>query len=291
MTEWDDYRLFLRVMKARSLAAAATLTRLDKSTLSRRLVRLEGELKTPLFVRTRDGLLPTAAALQLAEKLAPVEAILSGVDRSSLTPADRLSGVVRLAVTEALAPFVVETCVLPLSERHPDIVLEVLSGNRALDLMKNEAELALRVVEPTQASLRRVKLGDIAVGIFASPAYLNRRGRPATTRALSGHDVLLPSGELSMLPEARWLQARPRTRVTLQSNSLPALVQAAVLGRGLVAISDPWGRREERLERVMSVPGIPRRPFWLVLRPDRADEPAVRAVAETISARLRAALA
>jgi DNA-binding transcriptional LysR family regulator len=95
--------------------------------------------------------------------------------------------------------------------------------------------------------------------------------------------VLVPSGELDALPEARFLRERSGVRIALRSSSLPALVEAAVRGHGLVPITRSWGTVIGSLEHVFEIKSIPARPTWLVMHPDVALRPAVRFVADRIA--------
>src|SRR5262249_6642321 len=103
-----------------------------------------------------------------------------------------------------------------------------------------------------------------------------------TVAQLAGHDVLLPSGELEGLPEARWLRERPNVRVTLRSSSVPALIAAAVQGHGILALTRSWGESVTGLDHLFELTMIAARPVWLVLHPDVAKQPAVRVVADRI---------
>ncbi len=108
----------------------------------------------------------------------------------------------------------------------PQLSIELSSSNQPVDLLRGEADLAVRVSPLRHASLRVRCVARLKIGLFAAPADVARRGRPTTPAALRGHDVLLPGGKLGGLPEARWLAAQPSVRVVFRSNSVPALLSA-----------------------------------------------------------------
>jgi DNA-binding transcriptional LysR family regulator len=122
------------------------------------------------------------------------------------------------------------------------------------------------------------------IGLFASPSYVERRGRPLSPAALRGHDILLPAYELARLPEALWLGAQPGVRVAFRSNSLPALMSAAASGLGIVPIAAGWGDLDPRLMRVQLLNDVPTRTIWVVTPPATSTRTAVRVVADHIAA-------
>jgi DNA-binding transcriptional LysR family regulator len=144
--------------------------------------------------------------------------------------------------------------------------------------------MALRLSPLREASLRARKVARVGIGLFASPAYLAARGHPRTADALRGHDVILPSGELSRMPEARWLAERPGVRVAFRTSSMPALVAAAVAGVGLAPMGLAWGDGEPGVARALVLDEVPERTIWLVTPAEGATSPAARVVADRIVA-------
>ncbi len=280
---WEHLQTLLAVAKGGTLAAAGVSLGLDRSTVSRRLSALEDELGTPLFARTRDGLVLTPAgerARLTVEQMAESARGLSRLGGDDGGP----EGVVRVAVTEALAPYLVEQGLLEVTRQAPRVQVELLAGNRRLDLERDEADLAVRLDPLTGANLKARCLARMPMGLFAAPAYLRTRGVPTSAANLAGHDVLLPSAELARLPEARWLAAQKKVRVALRSNSPLALLAAAKAGHGLVALTLPWGEREPGLERVLVLTRIPERAVWLVTTAAASKRPAVSLVADHLAA-------
>jgi DNA-binding transcriptional LysR family regulator len=226
----------------------------------------------------------TAAAARVrpfAEKMAAEAAAL---ERAALSDGKDATGRVRVATTEAMAMVLVEHGLLALPERHPRLMVELAAGNQPVDMLRGEADLALRVSPLRHDSLRVRCVARLKVALFAAPAYLERRGRPRTPERLRGHDVLVPAGELVQLPEARWLAERPGVNIVFRSNSVPALRSAAVAGLGIVPLTAPWGDLEGRLERLQYLDKVPQRAFWLVTPPAAETRAAVRIVAERIVA-------
>jgi len=151
-------------------------------------------------------------------------------------------------------------------------------------------------VDPTPVAQTRTRsspgpgsrIARFGISLFAAPSYLRDRGLPRTPVQLAGHDLLLPSGELARLPEAVWMQQRAGARVVFRSSSMAALVEAAVRGHGICAVTRAWGEGVSELAHVMEIESLKPRPVWLVLAPDVGKRPAVRIVADRIGEAFRA---
>ena len=288
---WDDVRLLLTLLRAPTTERAAALLDVDRSTISRRLALLEHELGASLFVRTRDGLRPTPAALRLRPAAEAMELAARNLASAATEGDDRVTGTVRVATTEAFAQLLVTEGLLALGDQHPDLAIEILGGNRPLDLARGEADIALRLAAVREASLRVRCVARSGIGLFASPAYLHARGPVHGRAQLQAHDLLLPTGELARLPESRYLASRKGARVVFRSNSMAALIAAAVAGRGLVPLVVSWGQNLAGLEQALVLDEIPRRAIWLVTRAGQAERGAVRVVSDRIASILAGTLA
>jgi len=284
MLQWDDIRVLLALLRAKNLSEAGARLGCDRTTMGRRLGVLENALGVRLFARTREGLRPTAAAERLRAHAEAMEADATALTHAASATDPRAAGVVRVATTEALGVFLVTQGLLGLREQHPDVVVEILGGNRPVDLARGEADLALRLSKVTEASLKVRCVARMGIGLFASPSYLRARGLPRTTAALRGHDIVLPGAELAALPEAKWLASRPGVRVTFRSSSMAALAAAAAAGEGIVALTLPWGDGDAGLERLMTISDLPKRALWLVSSAEAASRPSVRVVADRVAA-------
>jgi DNA-binding transcriptional LysR family regulator len=280
---WDDLRVLLSLIRAANLQEAAAQLGVDRSTISRRITALEQILGATLFTRTREGMRPTATAQRLRAHAETVEAGVIALRNAAAVGDAEPAGHIRIATTEAMATYVVEQGLLGVTEQYPDVSIELLAGNKPVDVERGEADLALRLSPIRQASLRVRCLARVGIGLFASPGYLQSRGI-SRSRALDGHDLLLPTGELARLPESRWLASRRNVRIALRSNSMPALVAAAVAGRGIVALGLGWGDRVPGLERMLVLDQIPPRAIWLVTRTSDGKRPLIRLLADRIAA-------
>ncbi len=279
MPDWNDLRYFLAVAREGSLAAAARALRVDATTVGRRLGVLEEELATRLFDRTPGGLVLTASGRNIRGTVEEMEASVHAVERKAGGDDTRLEGVVRVTLTEAFAVSTLLPRFGAFRERHPGIEVQFLTDYGALDLARREADLAVRLTRPKEETLVARKVGEIAITLYASEAYLARRGIPDPTAAFAGHDVLGYADAAGNWPEARWLAASaPSARVVARFNSLLSVAAATQAGMGLGLMPCMMGDSVPGLRRVL--PPVPtlRRDIWLVVHRDMQQNARVRAV-------------
>jgi DNA-binding transcriptional LysR family regulator len=281
--QWDDLRVLLALIRAANLHEAAAQLAVDRSTISRRITALEESLGATLFTRTREGMRPTATAQRLRAHAETLESNVTALRNAAAVGDQQPAGIARIATTEAMAADMVEQGLLGVIDQYPDVAIEIVAGNKPVDIARGEADIAVRLSSIRQASLRVRCLARVGIGLFASPDYLQSRGI-SRSRALDGHDILLPTGDLGKLPESRWLASRQNVRIALRSNSMPALVAAAIAGRGIVAMGLGWGDRLPGLQRILVLDHIPTRAIWLVTRENDSKRPLIRLVADRIAA-------
>jgi DNA-binding transcriptional LysR family regulator len=280
--DWDDLRIFIAAVRARSLAGAARTLGVEHSTVGRRLTALERSLGAALLFRLTDGVRTTP----LGQSVLPLVEQAERAVRSLLVAVAEQRSRVRLALPSGAAGLL--TPHLPdLRARHPEIVLEILSGSRPVDLRAGEAELALRVgaVKDPELIVRRV--GEGGWSLYGSPNYLARRGRPRDPRQLSGHELIGFDPALAATPGARWIAEFGRqATIAMRGREMIDLVAAAVEGVGLAVLPCMLGDGESRLVRATDEV-LGRHPLSLVCRRELQAVPAVRAVMRFVAAAVR----
>ena len=278
LLQWDDVRLFLSLMKEGSLTHAAKQCGLDVSTMSRRLTVMEERLGTTLFLRSREGVRPTAAAEELVADAEVIDEAISRLQRRSAGFEVAPEGLVRLTAP----PLVVETLVVPLLPRlletWPKLRLEVLSSQAVLDLTRREADLAIRTVKPSSGELVVVKLLEAPYAFFSAHHHARRY---AKTTSLDGLPIVTWNHEGSMIPAARWVNEHAKgANVVLRSNSLAAQIEAVRYGVGVGLLPQSIARAIAGLAQ-LSLRGLPPFPadvLWLVGHQALKRVPRVQAV-------------
>jgi molybdate transport repressor ModE-like protein len=247
LTDWDDVRFFLAVARAGSLSAAARSLGVNHATVSRRLRSLERRVGARLFERRPGGWKPTAAGADMQASALRIEDELQGTLRRVSGRDGRPSGPLRVAMSD-VAAFTLLPQLRGFSERWPEIQLDLVVSNRASDLARGEADVALRATEAPPEALIGRRLAILATSIYASREYLRRH--PDVSN-LDAHAWLAFDGTLAETPAARWMRehaAGARVVARLDSTLLSWAAVRAGLGIGLLptvlADADP------ELERV-----------------------------------------
>jgi DNA-binding transcriptional LysR family regulator len=279
--DWNDFRYFLAIARAGTLAGAARELGVEHTTVGRRLAALEAALGARLFLRGPDGLVATSAGREVLPLAEQIAAGVEAIERRVSGDDGRIEGLVRLSTSEALSGYFVRTFTA-LRERHPKLLVEILSGNHASDLLRGEADLAVRARPVTEPDLVARKLACAGWSLYASPEYVARKGAPLAAEDLRGHDVVAFDVSMSNVPGALWLQEHAEgTNVIMRGNSIVAALNAAICGMGVAALPCFIAEREPVLQRL-----TPRvlggRDIYLVVHPDLSRVARIRAVMDFV---------
>jgi DNA-binding transcriptional LysR family regulator len=280
--DWNDLRHFLAVYRGGTLAAAARELKVQHTTVGRRLDALEDRLGASLFLRTPDGYVLTeagSAILPLAER---IEQTVVSLEQRVTGADERLEGLVRLTTSEAFSGFLVQR-LTDLQARHPGLLVEVLAGNKTLDLARGEADLAIRLAATGQPDLIQKSLGEVGWSLYASQLYVQRAGIPKSSADLRGHAVIAFDQSMAGIPGAIWLEEHATgANVVLRGNSILSVLNAIVAGMGISVIPCFLGDADPTLQR-LTPEVLGSRPLWLVFSPDRARLARVRAVIDFVT--------
>ncbi len=238
--DWEQIRLFLAIARERSLAGAAARLRLDVSTISRRLDRLEERVGAPLFDRTRDGTAPTALAEQLVAHAEEMELSAARFASAGERVETQVEGTVRLTVLPGIADIFVAPRLVELRERHPRLVLELDASVTYADLTRREADLAIRSTRPTSGELISVKLVDARALPMTSPEYARALGK---LRRLEDARWIAWGPDLAHLPDAAWLRTYgPGVAPVFRTSHFASQLAAARTGMGVAIASAPFAK-------------------------------------------------
>lgn len=254
MTEpsWDHYRAALAVLEEGSLSGAARVLGLTQPTLGRQVAALEQALGTALFTRSPTGLAPTEAALTLAPYARSLKATAEALHRAVAAEADGVSGRVRITASEVVGAEVLPPILAALHARHPGLALDVVLSDRMQDLLRRDADIALRMAPPTQAALVARRVGTVSLGLYGHRQYLDRRGLPEVPADLAGHSVIGFDAETPFLRAMmRAAPALGETPFAWRSDSTLAQLAALRAGFGLGACHTALAARDPDLIRVL----------------------------------------
>jgi DNA-binding transcriptional LysR family regulator len=238
--DWEQVRLFLAVVRERSLAAASERLELDISTVSRRLDRLETHLGAPLFDRTRDGTKPTVLAEQMLPHAEEMELAAIRFAAAGAQAETNVEGTVRVTVPPGIADTFVAPALARLHERYPRLVVELDASVGYADLTRREADLAVRAARPTSGDLVSFKLITVRSAPLASPAYARSLGK---LKALDAARWIVWGHDLAHLPDSVWLRKHaPNVVPVLLTSHFGSQLAAARAGLGALVTAHPFER-------------------------------------------------
>lgn len=279
MLDWDDVRYLLAVKRKGTLAGAAPNLRTNATTVGRRITSLEERLAVRLFDRTSTGWTPTEACKRLLPHAERMELEALALERVSAASDTNLSGPVHVTTTEIVAASYLAPHLPRLRMLHPGIELIISCVERRLRLGRREADIALRIVRPTELDLIARCITRVDLALHAAPDYLERRGRPSAPASFAGHDVVAFMEGPGSEHENAWLTANcPGARVVLRTNSVATVVEAVREGLGLGLAPRRIGDRDPRLVRLDTPQPPAPREVWLAYHQDIEPSPRVRAV-------------
>jgi DNA-binding transcriptional LysR family regulator len=286
---WELYRSFLAVFREGSLSGAARLLDLTQPTIGRHVDELEEVLGGALFTRSQRGLIPT----KLAESLVPhAEAMASAAGalrRAASGEEKEERGVVRVTASEIVGVEVLPPILAAFREAHPRIDLELVLSNRTADLLRREADVAVRMIEPTQKLLVTKKLGAVRIGVHAHPRYLRAHGTPRSLDELRAHPLVGfdSPGYLRVLPALPIPIARELFAFRCDSDIAQYATTKAGFGIGFCQL--PLGKRDGLVHLVPELGfdlGV-----WLVMHEAAKTNRRVRLLYDHLAAQLKAYLA
>ncbi len=281
MLDWDNLRIFLAVMRDRSLLGAARKLGIDHTTAARRLSVLEAAVGARLFDRSPRGVEPTSAGLALLSHAENIERDVIAATTRIAEADPSVSGTVRLATPEAFGTSFVAPAVHRLHERHPRLQIELAPESRAVSLSKREADVAIALRPPPGGRLVARRLVDYRLGLYASRGYLAGLGAAVDLAMLGVHPFVGYVDELIDLPDLRYLeQIAPTARTVFRSSSISAQQAAVAAGLGLGVLHVFTAETDARLVRLLPDQIEVIRSYWLILHADQQRLPRVRAVIE-----------
>jgi DNA-binding transcriptional LysR family regulator len=287
---WELYRTFLAAVNERSLSAAGRVLSLTQPTVGRHIDALEQALGAVLFTRSQAGLTPTAGALALVPHAEAMHSAARAFVRAASAEEQEERGAVRVTASEVVGALVLPHALASFHDQHPRIDIELVLSNRAEDLLRRDADIAVRMVKPTQSSLIAKKLGTLHLGLHADLGYLKRHGTPRTLEELRHHALI----GFDRMPSVRALPATPLriTRDLFAFRCDSDLGQYAALRAGFgLGVCQYALRKRDGLVRVL--PGVLEFSLgvWMVMHRDLRTTNRVRLVFDHLVAELKAYIA
>jgi len=237
MDRLDELDVFLAILDSGSLAGAGRKLRRSPPAVTRTLAALEERIGTRLVERTTRRLTPTEAGRRLGEHARRLLADYRSAVQED--PAAPLRGTLRVTAPVVFGRRHMAPLVNSYLDRYPEMRVELVLHDRNLDLIDEGLDVALRIGALADTSMVARRVGEVRRLLVASPAYLARRGTPASPAALAQHDAIFTSGG-ALAPEWRFRHGGQERTVALAPrltvNEIDAVLLAAKEGRGIARV-------------------------------------------------------
>lgn len=278
--EWNDLHLVLAVCREGTLSGAARVLEVNHSTVFRRIGAIEDKLGVRLFERLPSGYEMTKAGEAMQQVAERVENEVLGLSRELIGRDLHLSGVLRVAVPDALLHKILMPHVSRFTQRYPEIQLELVISNNYLNLTRREADVAVRVTNSPPENAVGRHICSMLTTIYGSTEYLAKQ----TDNNLEHYNWLMPDEDLAHLPISQWLNRYyPKAKSALRCNTLVGLYDAAVHNLGVVSLPCFLGDADTRLKRIIEPPDALTAELWLLSHPDLRRTARVRALMDFLT--------
>jgi len=237
--EWNDLKYFLELARSGKVSSTGSKLGVEHSTVSRRIDKLEADLKTVLFDRRRNGYLLTDAGRALVPHAEKMEVAVLGAIEESIGHADRIVGTVRVGTPEAFGIKFLSPSLASLYAEHPDLHVELMAEPQFPSLVSREVEILVTMERPTVGRYIASRLGEVNYFLFGSSAYLSSHPTINSVEDLGGHSFIdyIHDGHVS--ERYRFLSELvvPSPKRVFSSTSVLAQRTAAASGLGLVLLA------------------------------------------------------
>ncbi len=282
--DWNNLQSFLAMARAGRLTVAARRMGVDHSTLSRRISALEDAMQVKLFERRPEGFTLTPEGEALLGDAEEIESLTVRMGARLHAEASKLTGNVRMGTPEGFGTYFLAPQLAHLSNKHPDLNIELVANPRSFSLSKREADIAISMARPNQGRLYARKLIDFGLGIYASRQYLASHP-PITARPdLLMHswigyvEDLMWTSELDYLPMVD-RNIQPRLHISNVISQLTSIEG----GAGLGVLPHFMARRSPDLVRVLPAEIQLTRAYWLITHPDTHNLARIRACSDFLT--------
>jgi DNA-binding transcriptional LysR family regulator len=296
LRDFSDTVAFVKVVQEGSFTAAARVLKVPKTRISRKVLELEERLRAQLLNRTTRSLKLTEAGTAYFKRCEAIVRDLEDAESAVAELQDHPRGWLRIAAPHWLGTRILPPLLSEFRRFYPDVYPQLLLGNEALDLIAKDIDVAMRmwVGAMPDSSLTARQIGELPMGVYAAPSYLERAGTPQHPRDLAGHDCLLIQ-HLFERPSIEWALTNGQERIdaivrpVAVADDLEALYTFLLAGEGLLMTNHLRARHDVaagQLVRILPDWQGPELILYAVRPAGRMQPPKVTAFLDFIKPRL-----
>jgi DNA-binding transcriptional LysR family regulator len=241
--EWSDLRIFLAIAREGTLGAAARKIGQTQPTMGRRLRSLEQALGQTLFQRTADGFVLTDEGTAVLAHAERIEEEVIALQRQTTGTETQLDGTLRLSSSDWFGTLMLSPVIATFGQRHPKVIVELLTDARLYSLPRREADLVFRIKPFSEPEVISRKLLHIPYALYGK-----KGSKPPLAGDGRGVRVVTMNAEFADMPDAIWLKRTlPQAEIASRSNNRQVQAELCARGGGLAVLPRPLGDRDRRL--------------------------------------------
>lgn len=286
--DWNRARAFLVTAEEGSLSAAARALGLAQPTLSRQVEALQQELGVVLFERFGRGLELTPAGANLVEHVRTMGNGAMALSIAAQGQSDEISGPVTISASDAYAGLWLPPILQKLRQQEPGLVIRVLAENSASDLMRREADIAIRNFRPKEPELVAKRIADTGAAFYASSAYIKEHGQITSPDDWERANLIVPGNTTAFLAALQGIGLPvDENSVAFECSSYLAMWEMVRQGLGIGALDVRIGDHEDGIMRAAPDTLDLAFPIWLVAHRDILTNKRLRMVFDFLAQELK----
>ena len=259
--KWDNLKIFLAVARRKKLADAATELKIDITTISRRIKRLEDDLGQTLFERLRSGHQLTTHGEKLLVTAEQIETNFDNIHKAKESAAHTPSGTIRISVTEGFGTEILAPILGKFSNRFPEIEIDLVSGSGFLSLSKREADVAIGLARSKSKHIQSELLCAYNLHLYGHKSYLDDHAEIKSLKNLTDHTLIDYVDDLIYSDELRYFELHlPNLRPNIRSTSIMAQKTLVETCAGIAILPDFMASHE--LQKILPNKIRIKRQFW-----------------------------
>jgi len=285
--DWNLIRSFVAVAETGSLSGAARDLTTTQPTIGRHVTELEAALNLTLFHRNRRGMELAEAGLALMNHAKRMSETADSFVLAATGQSTKIEGPVRITASEIVSTYYLPKLLAELHVAEPELQIELVASDAVQNLLRADADIAIRMVAPEQGELIAQKIGDMEVGIFASDAYLARNGHPQSLEALFSHTLVGQDRQTLIVNGITQMGFSVlREDFSFRCDFQPAYFELIKRGAGIGFLSKALAKDAQLVALFPQLP-IPSIPIWITAHRELRTSLRLRTAFDFLSQRLK----
>lgn len=285
--DWTLLQSFASISAHGSLSAAARATGAAQPTLSRHISALEQQLGERLFNRSSSGLDLTETGARLMEHAAAMAEAATRFSIASEASSHTLAGSVRITASQIVATYILPDILTELRVAEPQLTVELVASDQTENLLRRDADIAVRMYRPRQADIIAKKVGELELGMFAAKSYIARRGTLKTPEDLLNHDVIGYDRSTLIIDGMKQVGLKvDRDFFAFRSDDQVVCWSMVVAGLGIGFNQRQIGLSDPRVDPIETAGIVDSLPVWLTAHAELRTNPRIRYVYDFLADQL-----